>query len=85
MCGCLFALDEHIIHIYLHVSPNLFIEHFVDQTLVGRSCIFQFEGHYLVAVEPLVADEGSLLLVFLRHFNLVVSRELVHECEKPVS
>ena len=63
MCRFLLALDEHVIHVYLQVSSDLLTEHFIDQLLVGCSCIFQSEGHYLVVVETLAGDEGSLFLV----------------------
>ena len=40
MCQFFLTLDEHVIHIYFHVPPNLFAEHFIHQPLVGRPCIF---------------------------------------------
>ena len=46
------ALDEHVVHIYLYVPPNLFTEHLVYQPLVRGPCVLQAEGHDLVTVEP---------------------------------
>ena len=75
MSRLFFTLDEHVVHIHFHVSPDLFTEHLVYQPLVGYSCIFQLEGQHLVAIKPLAYDEGNFLLVFLCHFYLVVPRE----------
>ena len=35
----LFALNEHIINVYLHISSNLFFEHLVHQSLIGGPCV----------------------------------------------
>ena len=79
-----FTLDEHIVHIYFHVPPNLFAEHLVYQSLVRGPCVLQTERHDPVAVKPLVGDEGSLLLILFCHLYLVVSRKGVHKGKKLV-
>ena len=79
-----FTLDEHIVHIYFHVPPNLFAEHLVYQSLVHGPCVLQTERHDPIAIEPLVGDEGSLLLILFCHLYLVVSRKGVHKGKKLV-
>ena len=56
----LFALDEHIINVYLHILPNLFVEHLVYQSLIRGLCVLQTKGHNPVTIEPLASDERSL-------------------------
>ena len=84
MSRLFFTLNKHVIHLYFDVSQDLFAEHLVYQPLVGYSSIFQPEGHHLVVVEPLDYDESSFLLVFLRHFYLIVPRECVHKSQELV-
>ena len=78
------TLDEHIVHIYFHIPPNLFAEHLVYQSLVRGPHILQTERHDHVVVEPLVGDEGNLLLILFCHLYLVIPREGVHKGKKLV-
>ena len=80
----LFTLDEHIVHIYFHIPPNLFAEHLFYQSLVRGPCVLQTERHDPIIVEALASDEGSLLLIIFCHLYLVVSRDGVHKGKKLV-
>ena len=79
-----FTLNEHIVHIYFYVPPNLLAEHLVYQSLECGSCVLQIERHDSVAIEPLAGDEGGILLIFFCHLYLVISREGVHKGKKLV-
>jgi hypothetical protein len=81
----LYTRNQHVIHIYLHISPDMVSIHFVDQPLVGSFSILEFESHHLVAVQSPVGDKGSLLLINSMHVNLIVPREGAHEVEELVS
>ena len=81
----LFAFDEHIINIHLHVSPDLFLEHLVHQPLIGGPCVLESKRHDPIAVKPLVGDKGSFFLIFFSHLYLVIFGKCVHECEKLMS
>ena len=50
--------------------------------MVGRSCVFQSERHYPIAIGPLPCDERGLLLVVGVHANLVVIGESIHKSEE---
>ena len=39
VCKLLFALDEHIIDVDLHVFAYLFVEHLVHQSLIRSPCV----------------------------------------------
>jgi len=78
------ALDEHVVHIYLYIPPNLLTEHLVYQPLVCGSCVLQAEWHDPVIIEPLASDKGSLLLIFFCHLNLVILEKVVYKGEKLV-
>ena len=69
-----FTLDEHVIHVYFYFPPNLLAEH-----LVRSFCVLEAERHDSVAIEPLVGDEGGLLLILFCHLYLVVSEEGVNK------
>ena len=79
-----FTLNEHIVHIYFYVPPNLLAEHLVYQSLECGSRVLQIERHDSVAIEPLAGDEGAILLIFFRHLYLVISKEGVHKGKKLV-
>ena len=53
--------------------------------LVGRFCIFKTEWHDLIAVEPAVGDEGSMLLIWNIHWDLVVSRVGIYKAQQGIS
>ena len=42
-------LDEHVIYVDLHCLTNLFLEHYIDKTLVGCSGILETERYDLIA------------------------------------
>ena len=77
-----FTLDEHVIHIYLYIPPNLLAEYLIYQSLVRGSRVLQTKSPDSVAIEPLVGDEGGLLLILFYHLYLVVSKEGVHKGKK---
>jgi hypothetical protein len=69
----LYALYQHVVHVYLHVSSNLLPEHLIQKTLIGCSSVLQFERHDLIAIQSPVGDEDCLLLVHLIHAYLIIA------------
>ena len=67
-----FGLDEHVIYINLYCLANLFLEHHINQTLVGRSYVLESKGHHLVAVQVVVYDERGMLLIQDVHGDLII-------------
>ena len=57
------SLDQHVVDVNLHVSPDLLLEHLVDQPLVSRACILQTKGHPGKIVQAQVGDERGGVLV----------------------
>ena len=51
------GFDEHVIYIDLHHFADLFLEHHIDQSLVGHTPILKSKRHHLVAVQAAVCDE----------------------------
>ena len=58
------------------------MEHPVHQSLVGSSCVFQSERHYLIAIGPLPYDESGIFLVVGVHADLVVTGESIHKAKE---
>src|ERR1043165_1134985 len=50
-------------------------------TLVSGACVLQSERHNLVTESTLLCNKSSLLHVFGSHFDLIVTRETIHEGE----
>ena len=75
MLGHHFALHNHVIDINFNTSTKLGFEHFSHHPLVGRSGIFQTEGHHFVMVVPNRGDKSSLLLIVRGQWYLVISLE----------
>ena len=73
MLHLLCSLDQHVVHVYFYILPNLWTKHVADLPLVGSSYIFQTKRHYFITKQTLAYDEGCFLLACLLHFNLVVS------------
>ena len=67
------TLGQHVIHIDLHVSPNLPSEYSIYQPLVRCSSIFQSKWHHFVAIQALIRGKRRLFLVCLVHPDLIVS------------
>ena len=61
MVSSLSALYQYVIHVYLHVAPNLCFEDLVDKMLVGGFSIFQIEKYYLIAIQALVSHGSHML------------------------
>ena len=57
--------DDDIIYVGLGVVPDLPLEAFLDDLLVGSTCVLEAERHGVVAVRPERGDEGRLLLIQL--------------------
>lgn len=51
------AFYQHVIHINLHIPPNLMCEHFIHQSLVCGSHVLKSERHQFVAEESLAGDK----------------------------
>ena len=66
-------LDEHVIYVDFHGVSKLVCEHFVDQSLVGCTCVLQIERHDLVAKCAPFGDEHNLLLPVWVHEDLIVA------------
>lgn len=45
-----FALDDHVVDIYFHISPYLILEHLVHKALVGGSSVLKAKRHDFVTV-----------------------------------
>ena len=63
MLGLYFTLYHHIIYIHLNTFPQLRLKHLGHHPLVGRSCIFQSRGHYLIMVVPCGCKKSSIFLI----------------------
>ena len=74
MVYCGKTLHQHVVNIDLHCSPDLELEHFVHQSLIGYPCILQPAGHEPIALGPLRSDKGCLLLIWGVHAGLIVPR-----------
>ncbi|GAA0168950.1 hypothetical protein LIER_23535 [Lithospermum erythrorhizon] len=61
------ALDEHVIHVDLHIPSDLGGEYLVDHPLVCGPCILQAKGHHFPAVDAILSYEYSLFYFFLHH------------------
>ena len=53
--------------------------------LVGCACVFQPERHHSIVEIAYASPESSLLRVFWRHSNLIISTEAIHEGKHGVS
>ena len=73
------ALDEHIIHIHLHISSDLIFEDFIHEVLVGYTCMFRIKKYHPVTKKPSIINKGDLILIFRCHLNLVIVGEGIHE------
>ena len=74
MVYCGKTLHPHDVSIDLHRSPDMELEHFVHQPLIGCPCILQPEGHEPVVVGPLWSDKGCLLLIWGVRTDLVIPK-----------
>ena len=52
--------------------------------LIGCPNILESEGHYFVAIQSSINDEGHMLLIRDRHGDLVISPIGIHEAEQLV-
>ena len=52
-----YAFYQHVIHINLHIPPNLMCEHFVHQPLIRSTRVLEPERHYFVVKETLASDK----------------------------
>ena len=64
---CSKGFDQHVFNVYFHSLVEYFLEHLVDEALVGFPSIFQAERHDFVAEGPSLRDEGCLLLIVWMH------------------
>jgi hypothetical protein len=75
------GLDDHVIHVSLDVLVELFLETFLNSSLVGGAGVLQSERHCRIAVGAKRGDERGLLLVLFLGSDLVVSGVAVEEAE----
>ena len=68
-----FGLHYHVININL----DFFVDQIMQQSsgcmLVGSTSILKAKWHDLVAIHPLLSNEGGLLHIFRSHLYLIVS------------
>ena len=57
MVVLLYAFYQHVVHVNLHIPPNLICEHFVHQLLIRGSRVLESERHYFVTKETLAGDK----------------------------
>ena len=79
MSSSLLRFCDHVVYVHLNGSSYLLFEQFVHHKLECGTCIFEFERHYLVAVEALSGDKASLVLIRGVYHDLIVPREGIHE------
>ena len=80
-----FGLDEYVVYIDLHCLTNLFLEHHINQMLVGHSCVLESKGHHLIVVQAVVCDKGGVLLIWDVHGDLIIPLISIHKAEQLVS
>ena len=85
MLSLILTFHEHVIYIDFYIPPNLWTKHAVNQTLICCPCILQTKGHHLITKQALTSDKGCLLLVYLIHPYLIVSRESIHKAKQLVT
>ena len=66
------TLHKHVVNVHLHVLSYLWTEHVIYQPLISCPCVLQTEGHYLVAKQTLVGNEGGFFLVNFVHLYLII-------------
>ena len=71
--------DYHIINIDLYLVVNHIVEQGYHNTLIGCPNVLQPKWHNLVTKSSPLCNEGCLLHVLRCHFDLVVTRESIHE------
>ena len=79
------ALDEHVIHVNLHVVADLVLKYLIDELLVDCPDVLQPERYDPISIQPPVDDEHYLLLVMWYHFDLVVPKEGIHKSQQLMS
>ena len=52
-----YAFYQHVVHINLHIPPNLMCEHFVHQPLICDSYVLESEMYYFITEETLAGDK----------------------------
>ena len=72
---------QHVVHVDLHIPPNLTCEHLVHWPLIHGVYVLEFEWHHFVTKEALTGNERSFFLIGFIHHDLVVSRECIHETQ----
>ncbi|MFS7902844.1 hypothetical protein Hanom_Chr01g00016111 [Helianthus anomalus] len=68
-----FAFNHQVVNICLHVFANLAFEGFVNESLIGSSCIFEAERHLLITKDPFVRVKGRFFLILFLHEDLVIT------------
>lgn len=70
-----FTPDEHIIHVQLHILPDVVLEDFIYEMLIGCTYIFQTKWHDPVTEKILINDKGNLFLILKSHSDLVIVKK----------
>ena len=69
----------------LHDVPDEILEDLVYHPLEGDSCVLEFEGYHLVAVNSPTRGEACLIFIWRVDFNLIIIEIGVHEAKEPVA
>ena len=73
------ALDQEVVDVNFHTSPDQTPEYVVDQELVGRPYVLELERYHPITVSSLVGNEGGLFFIAEVHTDLIVSGVSVYE------
>jgi hypothetical protein len=76
------TLHNNVVDVGFNVAADLGAKAFPHHSVESGSCIFEPKGHASVAEVAYQRDEHRLLLVFDRHFDLVVAGEIVEEAKQ---
>jgi hypothetical protein len=71
--AALLGLHHHVIHISVHVSPNLPLQASLHGPLVSGSSILRAKRHSDITIGSIWGDEGGLDLIRLEERDLVIA------------
>ncbi|KAJ0614249.1 hypothetical protein HanIR_Chr02g0060281 [Helianthus annuus] len=79
------AFNHQVVNVCLHVFANLAFEGFVDEPLIGSSCIFEAKRHLLITKDPFVRVKGCFFLILFLHEDLVIAFVCIKKAFKRVT
>ena len=79
-------LPEELDYLLSHdVASYQLLDDFIDHSLEGGSGVLQSEWHHFVAVDGAASGEGSLVLIWWIHLDLIVNEVSIHEVEESMT